>query len=455
MSEKLSVARPHAESVPSDTGLKAFVQTYGCQMNKLDSEVVCSALRDAGYQIVEDAAHADVILFNTCSVREHAEERVFSNLGNLKRLKHARPDLLIGVIGCMAQRLGDQIRRRAPHVDVVCGTRMFPRIAELLEEARHRAVVATQHQPLDEIDRRVALRPIRHSAYLAIMRGCDNHCAYCVVPALRGPEVSRSMEEIEDEARRLVDDGCAEITLLGQNVDSYGRGLSPPASLADLLRRLAGITGLRRLRFVTSHPRFISHELLEAMRDQPVICPHIHMPAQSGSNRILAAMRRGYTRERYLEVVALARELVPGVAFASDFIVGFPGESDADFEESRLLMETVRFQNSFIFKYSPRPGTVAADLPDDIPREVKERRNRDLLQTQEAISRVDNSAYVGAKVAVLVDGPSKSRAARLSGRLATNHIVVFDGEPSLTGRVVDVAIENVTALTLSGSLWRP
>ena len=428
----------------------ACIRTYGCQMNRLDSEMVCSALRKAGYRIVVDYEEADVILVNTCSVRDHAEQRVFSNVGAMKRLKEKRPNLRIGILGCMAQRHGESILRRAPHVDLICGPNRLSHIAELLEQAEDGPVVAVDLTSDGEIERSPSDRPTRHSAFVAVSRGCDNFCSYCVVPHLRGQEISRTPDDIVDEVRRLVGDGCKEVTLLGQNVDTYGKGLTPQVTLADLLYRLSPMAGLKRLRFVTSHPRFISHDLLQAMRDLPSVCEHLHMPAQSGSNRILAAMNRGCTREQYLEVVAMAREVVPGIAIAGDFIVGFPGETDEDFGDTARLMSEVRFQNCFIFKYSAREGTAAADLPDDVSDSAKRERNHALLTLQAQISREENARFAGRTAEALADGPSKSNPARLSGRLRTNHIVVFNGERCLSGELVKVVVEETTALTLFG-----
>jgi tRNA-2-methylthio-N6-dimethylallyladenosine synthase len=291
------------------------------------------------------------------------------------------------------------------------------------------------------------------------MRGCDNYCAYCVVPAVRGPEISRPVAEVVDEAERLADDGCREITLLGQNVNSYGKSFTPPArALADLLARLDKVAGLARVRFVTSHPKDMSREILEAVRDLPTVCEHLHMPAQSGSDRVLAAMNRRYTARGYRDLVALARELVPGIAIASDFIVGFPGETAAEFDETAALVRDLRFQNSFVFKYSARPGTAAAKLPDDVPWEEKRRRNLALLEIQATINLEENRRFIGQEAEVLVEGPSRRDASRLTGRLRTNHIVVFEGPSTglradpetLAGELVRVRVESATALTLAG-----
>ncbi len=434
--------------------MKVLVYTFGCQMNKLDSELVLSALRGAGYTVTDRLEEADVVLFNTCSVREHAEERVYSRLGALKRLKQNKPELLIGVLGCMAQKDGAEILRRAPHVDLVCGTRMFPRIADLLDRsAKLRGPVLALEDDVNVSYHRVPRdRPNRFQAYVSVMRGCDNFCSYCVVPYVRGREVSRPFAVIVDEVRRLVDDGCVEVTLLGQNVNSYGKSLDGNADLPGLVGKLQEIEGLHRIRFITSHPKDITRKILEAMRDSSKVCEYLHMPAQSGSDDILGAMRRGYTAARYRELVATAREMVPGVAISSDFIVGFPGETEADFERTVELARDCRFQNSFVFKYSPRRGTHAAQLADDVPREEKRRRNNVLLREQEKISFESHRQYLGRTVEVLVEGPSKKDSNMLVGRLRTNHIVHFPGSQEERGRLREVCVTECTPLTLLGEL---
>ena len=448
---------------------KVFIHAFGCQMNQLDAELALSSLRRAGYVEVAAPEEADVILYNTCSVREHAEERVYSNVGKLKRLKRRNPGLIIGILGCMAQKDQAKIFERLPHADIVCGTREFPRIAELIEEARRRTrVLACREDVFVSEERDISVRPSRHQAFLTIVRGCDNYCAYCVVPYLRGPEVSRPMGEIVDEAKRLADDGCREITLLGQNVNSYGKSFGPfdklpsallragragkPGALVDLLAALNNVHGLARIRFVTSHPKDMTRGILEAVRDLPSVCEHLHMPAQSGCDRILAAMNRKYTARQYRDLIALARETVPGIAIASDFIVGFPGETEAEFEETAALVREVRFQNSFVFKYSARPGTAAAKLADDVPWEEKKRRNLALLKIQSAINLEENRKFIGAEVEVLVEGASRRDPRRLTGRLRTNQIAVFEGPESIAGQLVRLHIQSATALTLAGRL---
>ena len=432
---------------------KVFAHAFGCQMNKLDAELTLARLRRAGYTECAAPEEADVILYHTCSVRKHAEDRVYSNVGKLKHLKRRKPHVVIGILGCMAQKDREKIFERLPHVDIVCGTRDFPRIVALVEEARGsgRVLACDEDRPV-EIGREVSYRPNRFQAYVSIMRGCDNYCSYCIVPYVRGRETSRPPGEIVEEVRRLVDDGCREVTLLGQNVNSYGKTFVAPDAPADLLARLEAGQGLERVHFITSHPKDVSRAILEAVRDLPSVCEYLHMPAQSGDDGVLKAMNRGYTSAQYRELVALARELVPGIAVAGDFIVGFPGETEEAFERTASLMREVRFQNSFVFKYSPRPGTRAARLADDVPLEEKKRRNIALLEIQSGINLEERRRFIGRDVEVLVEGPSRRDPSRLTGRLRTNHIVVFEGSPELAGRLVQVQIADATALTLVGKL---
>jgi len=426
--------------------------TFGCQMNKLDSEVVAGRLFEAGYVPAEAIRDADVVLINTCSVRQHAEDKVWSLLGTLRRRKAKNPDLIIGVIGCMAQRERDAILARMPHVDVVCGPMELARLPEILAslgEKREHVLAVAECGPV-RLPRIVRRRPNRYQAYVAVMRGCNNFCSYCIVPYVRGREHSRPPDEIVDEVRRLAADGCKEVTLLGQNVNSYGRTLGDGTTLAALLRLLEPIEGLERLRFVTSHPKDATDDLFRAVAELPTACPHLHMPAQAGSNRVLRDMNRRYTREYYLERIARLRELLPDVELAGDFIVGFPGETEQEFEETVDLMRRVEYQNCFIFKYSPRPGTRAARMKDDVPWEVKRERNHRLLAIQEQIMRRRQAAMVGRTLEVLVEGISKKDPTKLTGRSRGNHIVAFPGDPALTGQTLHVEIIDSTPLTLLG-----
>jgi tRNA-2-methylthio-N6-dimethylallyladenosine synthase len=452
---------------------RVYIQTVGCQMNVLDSELAAADLRRAGYELVPSLRQADTILFNTCSVRQHAEDKIYSALGRLKYLKENCPGTIIGVLGCMAQKDRQKIFQRAPHVDLVLGPGQLARLPELIarivagagpvvevsldRKSGTRSDVRESFHMYNPI-RMVQTRSARHQALVRIMFGCDKFCTYCVVPAVRGPEQSRPAGEIEQEVRRLVDDGCLEVTLLGQTVNSY-RDESPGRTLrlSDLLERLNALDGLRRIKFVTNHPNYMTDDLLAAVRDLPKVSPYLHVPAQSGSNAILKRMNRGYTVEKYLEMLSRIWEASNQVAITSDFIVGFPGETENDFQQTVALIRDARFKNSFIFKYSARPGTKAAELyEDDVPEQVKRRRNNELLAVQKAISREENQPFFGRTVEILVEGPSKvarknqtpSATVQLVGRTVCDRIVVFDGPPELTGQILNVVVEKVDAFTL-------
>jgi tRNA-2-methylthio-N6-dimethylallyladenosine synthase len=452
-------------------------------MNVLDSELVVGSLRRQGYELTHEATDADVILFNTCSVRQHAEDKIYSALGRLRSHKRRHPDTIVGVLGCMAQKDQDVIRRRAPHVDVICGTGQLARLPELIAEARRSgtrqvAVSLERTEARHEVERSFesydplrdpSLRPSRFQAYVRIMIGCDKFCTYCIVPSVRGPEQSRPPEHIAAEVRQLADEGCKEVTLLGQTVNSYkyeqgGRRFR----LSDLLARIHDTAGIERIKFITNFPRDMSDDLLDAVRTLPKVCPYLHVPAQSGCNEVLKRMKRLYTVEYYRDMLARCRERVPGVAVSSDFIVGFCGETEEAFQRTCDLVRTAGFKNSFIFKYSPRPGTKGHELyADDVPEEVKKRRNNDLLAIQNGVSLADHRTWIGRRVAVLVEGPSKTmlktsggrqpsdattELPQLTGRTRTDHIVVFEGNERLTGRTVQVDVEEATAFTLFGTV---
>lgn len=446
--------------------LKVHVETFGCQMNKLDSETAAEMLLAAGFETAAGPDDADVILFNTCSVREHAEERVYSRVGALKRQKQRRPDLVIGVMGCMAQKDGEKIFRRAPLVDIVCGPKQESNLAHLIAEAREgrrvlaldngSRIKARRNPPRDvgladpvgpqPFARQGITRPAAFRDFVAITLGCNNFCSYCIVPYVRGPEESRPASEIADEIKRLADSGVREITLLGQNVNSYDGGLP------DLLRCIHDTPGIERIRFVTSHPKDVTDDLLRAMAELPKVCEHLHAPAQSGSTPVLKQMNRGYTREQYDDMLERARRGVPGIEIASDFIVGFPGETEEDFRETVDLVRTADFNQCFIFKYSPRPGTRAAEMPDDVPDEVKKRRNNELLAVQEEVSTRRNRNKHGQVLEVLIEGPSKNDASKLAGRSRGYDIVIAEGPASLAGGTVPVRITDSTPLTLFGEI---
>jgi tRNA-2-methylthio-N6-dimethylallyladenosine synthase len=454
-----------------------YIETVGCQMNMLDSELVVASLRKAGYVVVDTPAKADTILFNTCSVRQHAEDKIYSALGRLKHAKKYNPNKIIGVLGCMAQKDQELIFRRAPFVDLVVGPGQLHQIPELIEtvaagsgprmevsldrKAGSRAVVEQSFESYDPL-RDPEMRPTPFQAFVRIMIGCDKFCTYCIVPSVRGPEQSRPAAHLVAEARRLADEGCREITLLGQTVNSYRHTADGRTTrLSDLLAMLHDIEGLARLKFITNYPKDMTVDLVEAVRDLPKVSPYLHVPAQSGSNRVLRRMKRGYTVEEYREMLLRIREAIPDSSVTSDFIVGFCGETEDDFAETVELVRESRFKNSFIFKYSGRPGTKSFELyADDVPEEVKRRRNNDLLAIQNAISEEDNQPLVGRRVEVLVEGPSKtarrhddgSDVLQLVGRTHCDRIVVFEGNRRQIGQLLEVTIVDANAFTLFGSV---
>jgi tRNA-2-methylthio-N6-dimethylallyladenosine synthase len=457
--------------------VSVFIESFGCQMNKLDTALVGSALAEAGFHLVDGLKEADVVLINTCSVRQHAEDRVLSHLGHLKHLKEHRPDLVVGVIGCMAQRLGDQLLEHAA-VNIVCGPAQIPQIADLIRQALARnakqvAVTERIRRPAQEGDGSLDAFELEHSgsdgqipgqAFVRVMRGCNYFCTYCVVPYVRGPEACRPPDAILEQVKRLAGAGIRQVTLLGQTVNSYKyRNGEKTYCLADLLDMASQVAGIEWVRFVTSYPadEFFD-QILQVMANSPKVCRCLHMPAQSGSDRILKAMNRHYTAAHYLELIEKARMVVPEIALAGDFIVGFPGETEDDFQATVELTRRARYKNCFVFKYSPRPGTTAEKrLADTIPDEVKQRRDVELLAVQEQISDELNQAFLGRHVTVLVEGPSKKAHVnptdgedhpQLVGRTSTDHIVVLNGPLSLAGQFAQVRITRTSPLTLFGEL---
>lgn len=454
---------------------KLYIETVGCQMNMLDSELVVAALRQQGYELTSSKHDADTILFNTCSVRQHAEDKIYSALGRLRTAKLENPSKIIGIMGCMAQKDQELIFKRAPYVDLVVGPGQLHQIPNLLQQIEagagpqmevslgrregSRIEIERSHESFDPL-RDPSMRPTPHQAYVRIMIGCDKFCTYCIVPSVRGPEQSRSPAHILAEARLLASEGCREITLLGQTVNSYRyRDSSGETRLADLLAELHEIPGLARLKFVTNYPKDMTDDLLQAVRDLPKVMPYLHVPAQSGSNQVLQRMKRGYTVEDYREMYGRIMATVPGAAVTSDFIVGFCGETDEDFQATYELVRECRFKNSFIFKYSERPGTKGAELfPDDVPEEVKSQRNHELLMLQDQISEEDNQPFLGRTVEVLVEGPSKTSLRKqedgptrqLTGRTPCDRIVVFEGTDRQIGQLLPVTIYEVAPFTLFG-----
>jgi tRNA-2-methylthio-N6-dimethylallyladenosine synthase len=458
---------------------KLYIETVGCQMNMLDSEMVVASLRSRGYTLTDNTQDADTILFNTCSVRQHAEDKIYSALGRLRLEKQKHPEKIIGVMGCMAQKDQALIFQRAPYVDLIVGPGQLQQVPEMLDKARsgtkqQMAVslgrrdgslneIKRSHETFDPL-RDPTMRPTPFQAYLRIQIGCDKFCTYCVVPNTRGPEQGRPPEQIVAEARVLADQGCKEITLLGQTVNSY-LFRHPDGSRTDmsaLLAALHEVEGIRRIKFVTNYPKDMTIQLLETIRDLPKVSPYLHVPAQSGSNAVLKRMKRGYTVEDYLEMMERIKSVLGDrAAISSDFIVGFCGETDDEFQATVDLLKFCRFKNSFIFKYSERTGTKAAELlPDDVPEEVKKRRNNELLAVQNQISEEDNQRFIGQTVEVLVEGPSKKAdpdaapgaPLQLTGRTHCDRIVVFDGQPRLAGEFVRIGVFDCTPNTLIGTI---
>jgi tRNA-2-methylthio-N6-dimethylallyladenosine synthase len=436
---------------------KLHLITYGCQMNEYDSERVAGLLRERQYELTDDASAADVILLNTCAIREKAEDKVFSKLGELKRLKATRPEVVIGVMGCMAQLQQATIFRRAPQVDLVFGSAAIARVGDLVERARRegRPVLETGEAPLVKITAKPPTAD-RLKAFVTVMEGCEKHCTFCVVPRTRGRERSHPPAAIVAEVEELVAGGCREVTLLGQTVNAYGRDLTPPTDLAELLTRVSDVAGLERIRFTTSNPYNLTPRLIRAMREVPKVCEWFHLPLQSGSDAVLERMNRGYTRAHYLDLIAALRDAEPAMAFSTDIIVGFPGETEADFEATVEMIERVGYDNVFVFRYSRRPGTPAATMPEQVADDVKADRNRRLLEVVERVSGERSARLAGRTMEVLVDGVSRRNPGELAGRTRCNRVVNFDGQGQVAvGDIVHVRVTDALPHSLRGTLATP
>lgn len=429
---------------------KLYIRTFGCQMNVADSGLMAQVLGEE-YELTAHAEEADLYLINTCAIRRKAEEKVKSLLGSLKFLKQQRPQLLLGVGGCVAQQEGERLLAAAPHLNLVFGTKGIYHLPELVGRVNRgeRVVDVGLNRDCPELPRRAWL-PGTFQTMVTIMRGCDNFCTFCVVPYVRGREASREPDAIIAEVADFLAAGGREVTLLGQNVNSYGRGLAEPITFAQLLRRLNGLPGLSRLRFATSHPRDLSPELIDAFGELDALCEHLHLPVQSGADRILKRMNRGYTHEHYLEKIAALRQACPGLALSTDLIVGFPGESEADFVQTLDLMQAAGFDQSFSFKYSPRPQTRAAKYPDQVAEEVKAERLARLQALQDELTLKSHAPLVGQEHEVLVEGFSKRSSQELCGRLRTNQVVNFSGPRELVGSLTRVVITEAHPHSLKG-----
>ncbi len=419
-----------------------YLDTMGCQMNERDSATLAGILEELGYQGTDEVSDADTVVFNTCTVRAKPHHKLFSKLGELKKEKHRRPDMIIAVCGCVAQIAADEIRRRAPYVDIIIGPRNYSAFQAALTQ---RQQVGSSGGPIVVTDESEKIpeglsvcRQREVSAFVNVTYGCNNFCAYCIVPYTRGREQSRQMADITKEVEGLVTAGYKQVTLLGQNVNSYGRDLPNGGDFADLLTVLDQIPGLARLRFTTSHPKDLSEKLLNAMRDSPTVCEHLHLPIQSGDDRVLARMGRGYTYAHYRSLIAAARERIPHIAISTDVMVGFPGETEEQFRHTRSAFEEIRFDQAFMFKYNDRPGTAATQMPDKVPEDVKQQRLEELVVLQNGIGREINRQQLGQTSEVLVEGPDPKSPGTIRGRTRTNKLMIFPGDERLTGQLVQV-----------------
>jgi tRNA-2-methylthio-N6-dimethylallyladenosine synthase len=432
-----------------------YIQTFGCQMNVHDSEQMAALLAQVGYKMTDNLKLADLILLNTCSIREKAAHKVYSELGRLGKLKEQNPDLIIGVGGCLAQHLGTKFHKKVGHLDFVFGTHNIHRLPQLVAAIRKKRGKITEvdfHKSLNSIGVFAPPQSGAVSAFVTIMQGCNNFCAYCVVPYLRGPEMSRPPDDIIEEIKKLADCGIREVTLLGQNVNSYGKTLGNGLNFTALIKKIGKIYGIERIRFTTSHPRDLSEKLINCFAEEEKLCEHIHLPVQSGSNRILALMNRGYTVEEYMKKVDHLRKLSPQISITSDIIVGFPGETQNDYQETIDMMEKIRFDSTFSFKYSERKGTAAQKLEGRIEECEKLRRLKQLQALQDQHTLEANLALEGSQQELLVEGKSKNSENDLMGRTSCWKIVNFKSESELTGKRVKVKISKVYLHSLRGKI---
>ncbi len=436
---------------------KVFIRTFGCQMNEYDSEKMLSVLAE-GDDLVQtsNVKEADIILFNTCSVREKAQEKVFSDLGRVRRLKEKNPNLIIGVGGCVASQEGETIIKRAPYVDVVFGPQTLHRLPKMIEirQVTGKPQVDISFPEIEKFDHLPPARVEGGAAYVSIMEGCSKYCSFCVVPYTRGEEFSRPLDDVLTEIANLTQQGVKEINLLGQNVNAY-RGEMAEGEICDfamLLRIVHEIPSLERLRFTTSHPREFNERIIECYRDLPKLVSHLHLPIQSGSDRVLSAMKRGYTALEYKSIIRKLRAIRPDLCLSSDFIVGFPGETEQEFEQTLKLVKDIAFDLSYVFIYSPRPGTPAANLPDETTYQEKLRRLEALNEVIEAETASINQAMIGTVQRCLVDGVSKKDPDQLQARTMNNRVVNFSGDPKLINQMVDIEIKQATTFSLGGDI---
>lgn len=433
---------------------KFYLKTMGCQMNEHDSEVIIGILVNLGYTQTEELTEADLILYNTCSVRDNPERKVYGHIGAFKALKEQNPNLIIGICGCMPQQAAERanILDKLPHVDLIFGTHNIHRLPELLERAQTgERVVEVWEDSQEIIEDLPVIRQNSVKAFVNVIYGCNNFCSYCIVPYTRGREKSRHPQDIVDEITRLAEAGYKEVTLLGQNVNTYGVDLGIGTEFADLLAMINEISGIERIRFTTSHPKDMKDSLIEAMASLPKVCEHLHLPVQAGSDRILKIMNRRYTSAYYLDLVAKIKEAIPNISLTTDLIVGFPGETEEDYEDTLALVEKVQFSSAFTFIYSPRTGTPAAKMKNQVPEEVKKDRIYRLIELQNDISLRYMQAQIGKTEEILVD-EVMAKTKELSGRTRTNKQVLFEGSPDLVGKLVNVKITEAKTWSLRGVL---
>jgi tRNA-2-methylthio-N6-dimethylallyladenosine synthase len=435
---------------------KYYLNTFGCQMNEHDSEKLAGMLSNMGYVETDDVDESDLIIYNTCCVREHAEQKVYGHLGSLKRLKEEKPELKIAICGCMMQQkeVVSHIEKTYRHVDLIFGTHNLHKFPELLYKSfdRDKMIIDVLYADGQIVENIPVKRKDNIKAWITVMYGCNNFCSYCIVPYVRGRERSREVKDIKEEVMMLGRQGFKEITLLGQNVNSYGKDLSVKVTFAELLYQLNEVPGIERIRFLTSHPKDLSDELIFAMRDLDKVCEHLHLPFQAGSTKVLKEMNRGYTKEEYLELVMKVKENIPGISLTTDIIVGFPGETDEDFEDTLDIIRKVRFDSAYTFLYSKRTGTPAAKSKNQVPDEVKKERFERLLTLQNSISREINETFLGKKVEILVEGISKTNDNIYTGRTRGNKIVNYKGGEDDIGKLKNVLIEEVKTWSLEGRL---
>ncbi len=446
------------KEINKDAGRKYYIATFGCQMNENDSEKLAGMLTEMGFEEAKEIENSDIIIYNTCCVRENAEQKVYGHLGALKRIKREKPDIVIAVCGCMMQQKNvvEVITKKYRHVDLIFGTHNMYRFPELLHK------ILTDRQILVDVwdtegsvvEGIPIIRKDKIKAWVTIMYGCNNFCSYCIVPYVRGRERSRKVNDVVNEVRTLGQQGYKEVTLLGQNVNSYGKDLEDKSSFARLLYKIndSDLKGVERIRFMTSHPKDLSNELILAMRDCNKVCEHLHLPLQSGSSRILKEMNRRYTKEQYIYLAKRVKENIPGIALTTDIIVGFPGETDEDFMDTIDVIKKVEFDTAYTFLYSKRPGTPAAVREDQIPEEIKKKRFELLVKVQNQISKKINDTLIGKTVEILVEGTSKTNSDIYSGRTRTNKIVNFEGREDLVGSLVRVKIDKASTWSLEGTV---